>query len=670
MGSTSSSFRLGTPGRASRGGGAIPAAAGAPPPSTHIHDLRLEIDGDLPAKGDSTDLRSTRMGRYAKFPSLVDSARGFMLPVTGLAGALLVATAGALWIGLAWDLRLFLPLLMAACSYAITAFALTCCGCAAVVVRSPRALLAFSGVAYTLTFACSALSTLSACIALATVSSAGVHGLAPGMVSSAALVFAVACATFAAQWALSAEDARQTRSTLLWGDVPAPGSSSIYSATSALHAHASQAKPGPVSSTTPHAVHLQTQRRDEPGPGAASKSPPTGRGSSRALFLQVLFPPPQEPASSSPAPVAEEGGDSTGEAGHGPGQEILDAAEQTRHDAASERVLWRTHIPCILSTAAPAVLVACGLLLQFASSPLPPAMSVEVLIVSARAEAGDAYMAYEGALAAIQGDEDRRPVARVLTVPESAPVASHRGVPMVQAMARWRRVGVLKGPTEAPRQLIMVIGSTSRDDSEAGPLDGSQTLAAGRDAASCLRALLSMERAGSTSRWHALGFTEARLAAAVREKSQGIQPPDSPRRASFDSFAVQCYDSAVFDAEWWEGAEAALGPQRLHNDGCASTAGLVGGMGPVAGAAFVQVVVAYLRGDASSELAQRGVCVEVYSNPQLEANSAQVLHSAAAAERQLLSIRDFLRRRDLTTFSGASNTWYQISFRLMVWRAL
>jgi hypothetical protein len=86
------------------------------------------------------------------------------------------------------------------------------------------------------------------------------------------------------------------------------------------------------------------------------------------------------------------------------------------------------------------------------------AVDVEVLLVSSRAIVGVAHAACEGAIGELFADENSRPSVRSIGLPDAKTRSQrYRGVPMLAALARWRRAGVLKPLDTAPLQIVLFV---------------------------------------------------------------------------------------------------------------------------------------------------------------------------------------------------------------------
>jgi hypothetical protein len=202
---------------------------------------------------------------------------------------------------------------------------------------------------------------------------------------------------------------------------------------------------------------------------------------------------------------------------------------------------------------------------------------------------------------------------------------------------------------------------------------------AGRTPVDCLRSLLELDTLGlgsrgRTTRLASLGLTDAELQRVVLVRTRGGEPERAPRTVALADFQIVCFEAAQMQPDlFWEGAREALGKEVVDEDACGVAAGVVGGMGPLAGAVYQQRLGAMLVGfapNASTHGALRdeadSACIEVFSNPQLAVDVRALLQTVGDSERMLIEQRTFLARPDFSNFAGPSNAWHEISFRLLV----
>lgn len=213
---------------------------------------------------------------------------------------------------------------------------------------------------------------------------------------------------------------------------------------------------------------------------------------------------------------------------------------------------------------------------------------------------------------------------------------------------------------------------------------GSAVPRLGRSAAQCIKSMLRLDTLGLGSRGgrtrlDAFALSDADLIRIARTRTRGGSPRARPRTVALADFNVVCFRGSDLEpASFWEGARAALGDAAVDEPACGVAAGVVGGMGPLAGAVYQQqlgeLLGLHVLGARAPDAATSGAyareaeraCIEMYSNPQLAVDVRALLQSIGDSERLLIEQRTFLARADFASFAGPSNAWHEISFRLLV----
>lgn len=680
------------------------------------------------------DVSARMKARSAQLCEL-DSARGHIRRTVVLTGGLTAICACTYAIINFLGLAYFEEPALLVFGYSFVGLSVASLGCFAVTLRVTRCLACFATISYLMALAFGAFSVSMASISIAAFVANQRYRLGAGVVSSVCLVFSLVFALLVFLWAAAAQDARVTRMYLLLRGIPGaadprarrrqrrsdrrPCAGWVLRTPVAGGARDDGARGdadvppalGGIAARG-HSGHAGGGTGDGDGQDSGWVVAGGGHSSSGRVACQCSRGSPAAAASAAPLARADSVGfdlpaplsvranseslPGAADPGEDPGGGKLAAGMDEVGDG-DERLAGRRALTLVAALGVPLFVAGCLLLypLVFSNN---AAVDVELLLVGSRLLVGEAHVAWEGAMGELFRDENTRPSVRSIGLPEGkAHGRWFRGVPMLPALARWRAAGVLLPRERAPVQLVLFVlhqrfvedeppRSPPPPAAEAAARLGEEDVPAlGSTYAHCVRALLRMDTLGlgsgarGKSRLDALGLSDADLQRLAAVRTRGGEPSERPRSVALADFDVVCFRGSDLQPDsFWQGALEALGEEAVAQPACGVAAGVVGGMGPLAGAIYQQRLGALLHAHVqavaapnsthSREYAEEAAraCVETYSNPQLAVDVRALLQTVGDSERLLIEQRTFLARPDFSSFAGPSNAWYEISFRLLV----